>query len=153
MVIEVKKRRKKMSNTINDSTLAFYVVQETPAVRFLASLSDGRTVIQDNREGQANSWVRLAAWLKVNSDVSITGIRLQGPNGIDIKTPSNQQGYFFGYKQNAVWGSALQGSYVGIGYFDGQKVNVSWHRQPLFDYSFTEDRTIANAGFFLIRNT
>lgn len=140
-----------MNETINDSILAFSVTDKTPVVRFLASLSDGRTVIQDDRSTHRHAWARLAEWLKSNPDISITGIRLQGPNSVDIKMPASQSGYFFGQKQHAVWGGP-QLNYIGVGYYDGQKINVAWYRQPKFDHSFTEERTVANAGFFLIQN-
>lgn len=140
-----------MNETVNDSTLAFSVTDKTPVVRFLASLSDGRTVIQDDRHRHRHAWARLAEWLKANPDISITGIRLQGPNSVDIKMPANQSGYFFGQKQHAVWGGP-QSNYIGVGYYDGQEISVSWYRQPKFDHSFTEGRTVANAGFFLIQN-
>ena len=61
------------------------------------------------------------------------------------------KGYFFGNKQHAIWGGP-QSNYAGIGYYDGQKINVVWYKQPRFDHSFTEERTVANAGFFLIIN-
>lgn len=141
-----------MNETVNDATLSFVVTNNTPATRFLASLSDGRTVIQDAGQGQKHAWVRLMAWIKKNPHVSITGIRLQGPNDIDIVVPSNQKGYFFGQKQHAVWGGP-QSTYFGVGYYDGQTVNIVWHRQPKFDNSFTEERTAAKAGFFLIENS
>jgi len=141
-----------MSNTINDSSLAFEVKPETPDIRFLASLSDGRTVIQDDRIGQKNAWIRLSKWIEDNHSISITNLRLQAPNGIDFSTPANQQGYFLGKKQHAIWGGP-QSNYIGIGYYDGQKVNIVWYRQPNFDHSFTEERTVEKAGFFLIKNS
>lgn len=137
--------------TINNDMLSFGVVPSTPVIRFVASLSDGRTVIQDDRPDQRHAWARLAEWLKKNPELSISNMRLQGPNGVDLKMPPNQKGYFFGYKQHAVWGGA-QNNYVGIGYYDGQKINVAWYRQPKFDHSFTEERTVAKCGFFLICN-
>lgn len=140
-----------MSVTVNDNTLAFGVTPATPIVRFVASLSDGRTVIQDDRITERHAWARLAEWLKANPDISISSVRIQGKNGIDIKMPPNQKGYFFGQKQHAVWGGS-QYNYIGIGYYDGQKINVVWYRRPKFDHSFTEERTVANAGFFLIQN-
>lgn len=140
-----------MSKTVNDSALAFDVTDKTPSIRFLASLSDGRTIIQDDRPGQRHSWARLTEWMKNNPDISITGVRLQGPNNVDIKTPPKQKGYFFGQKIFAVQ-NGPQGNYIGVGYYDGQKVSVSWYRQPKFDHSFVEDRTVVNAGFFLIQN-
>ena len=140
-----------MNETVNDQTLAFGVTNKTPAVKFLVSLSDGRTVVQDDRSNERHAWARLEKWLKANPGVSITGLRLQGLKNVDIKMPAYQKGYFFGQKQQAVWGGPQQ-NYIGIGYYDGQVINVVWHRQPLFDHSFSEERTVANAGFFLIQN-
>lgn len=138
--------------TVNNDLISFTVVPYTPKIRFLASLSDGRTVIQDNRPQQRHAWARLAKWLEANKGIAITGLRLQGPGGIDIKMPPNQKGYFFGHKQHAVWGGP-QYNYLGLGYYDRNKVNVVWHRQPKFDHSFTEERTAKSAGFFLIQNS
>ncbi len=140
-----------MGDTRKDSTLAFVATSKTPDIKFVASLSDGRTVIQDDRKNERHAWVRLADWLKINTDISISNIRLQGPKGIDIKMPSNQKGYFFGKRQQAVWGSSQQNC-IGIGYYDGRKVNIVWYLQPKFDSSFTEERDVAKSGFFLIRN-
>ena len=141
----------KMIETINDQKISFVADKATPQVRFLASLSDGRTVIQDDRQGERHAWSRLAEWLKENTTITITGLRMQGPNGVDVNMPSNQRGYFFGNKQMGVWGGSQQG-YCGIGYYDGQMVNVSWHRQPNFDNTVAEERTVAKAGFMLIKN-
>ncbi len=140
-----------MADTINDEKLSFVVTKQTPTVRFLASLSDGRTVIQDNRQSERAAWARLADWMKANPSISITGIRLQGPKGVDVKMPPNQKGYFFGNKHQAVWGGG-QNNYIAVGFYDGNKIEVIWHRQPNFDHAVTEERTVGNAGFFLIRN-
>ncbi len=137
--------------TVNDDSLAFEVNSNTPAIRFLASLSDGRTVIQDDRVDTRHAWSRLSEWMKNNPDISITGLRIQGPGGIAITMPANQSGYFLGYKQSAVW-TGPQANYAGIGYYDGQTVVVSWYRQPKFDNAQSEERTTGNAGFFLISN-
>lgn len=142
---------KKMNKTINDSTLAFNITDKTPLIRFLASLSDGRTVIQDDRFEGKPAWARLSAWLRENPSISITELRLQGPRGFEVKMPSNQRGYFFGNKFQAVW-RGPQADCVGIGYYDGHRVNISWYRKPLFDHSSTEERTRTKAGFFLIEN-
>jgi hypothetical protein len=140
-----------MYNTVNDAILAFAVTDAVPTNRFVVSLSDGRTVIQDDRPKERHAWVRLAKWLGANKDISISNLRLQGPKGVDIPMPPNQKGYFFGQKHMAVWGGA-QFNYIGIGYYDGQKINIVWYRQPGFDHAQTEERTVADAGFFLIRN-
>ena len=146
-----------VSETKNDQTLAFEITPNTPTVRILASLSDGRTVIQDERGPTVrHTWARLDEWLKINRreqklDINITCLRLQGPGGVDISMPPNQKGYFFGQKHTGIWGGP-QANYVGIGYYDGQVVNVSWYKQPLFNGSYSEERTIVEAGFFLIQN-
>ena len=140
-----------MSETVNDNLVSFTTVPYTPKMRFLASLSDGRTVIQDDRPRQRHAWARLAQWLEANKDVTITGLRLQGPRGIDIKMPPGQKGYFFGQKKHVAWGGP-QYDYIGVGYYDGNRVNVVWCRRPKFDHSFTEERTAESAGFLLIQN-
>jgi len=139
------------TETINDHTLAFNVTPDTPSVKFVASLSDGRTVIQDNREGQRHAWARLAEWMKNNKHIFMTELRLHGPNGIDIKMPSGQKGYFFGQKTIGVFGG-FHGNYIGVGYYDGEIVNIMWYRQPKFDQTQAENRTVAKSGFFLIVN-
>ena len=138
--------------TKNDSTIAFSINKQTPVVRFLASLSDGRTVIQDNRKGARHAWARLSEWMKSNKNISISNLRLQGPNGVDITTPKGQKGYFFGQKRGGLLMSKHQYEYIGIGYYDGQKIVITWHCQPEFDSSYTEERDVAKAGFSLIKN-
>lgn len=138
-------------DTTNDEQLSFVVTKQTPPTRFLASLSDGRTVIQDNRPKERAAWARLAEWMKANPSISITEIRLQGPNGVDVKMPPNQKGYFFGNKHQAVWCGG-QNNYVAVGFYDGNTIEVIWHRQPKFDHVIAEKRTVADAGFFLIQN-
>jgi len=140
-----------MVNTQKDSLISFTVAEKTPKIRFLASLSDGRTVIQDNRPKARHAWVRLSEWLKINKNISITGLRLQAPRNINISMPPNQKGYFFGYKKHAVW-NGPQFEYIGIGYHDSSVVNIVWHRKPRFDHTITEDRKPHEAGFFLIEN-
>ena len=140
--------------TKNDQTVAFAVGSSTPRIRFLASLSDGRTVIQDDRPKTRHAWGRLGEWLKANPEICITELRLQGQPGsnIEIKMPSNQLGYFLGFKHQVVWPGASQHTYLGVGYYDGSNVHIVWHRQPRLDHSYTETRSASAAGFFLIKN-
>ena len=132
--------------------LPFTVTAETPDVRFLASLSDGRTVIQGGGTGNAHTWSLLAKFLQENPDIKITCLRLQAPGKDEIVMPSNQAGYYFGRKHIRVFqgGSA---NYIGIGYYDGNKVMMQWHRTPLFDHCIVEEVDPVVAGFFLIKNT
>jgi len=138
--------------SINDDMIAFNVRSDTPDIKFVVSLSDGRTVIQDKRSNATHAWFRLAEWLKANPEISMSNMRMHAPNGIDIKMPPNQKGYFFGQRQHAVWGGS-QATYAGIGYYDGEIINVSWYRLPKFDHCFTEDRKVEDAGFFFIKNS
>jgi hypothetical protein len=46
--------------------VAFNVTPDTPPVRWLASLSDGRTVIQDDRPNTPAAWHRLREFLAAN---------------------------------------------------------------------------------------
>ena len=141
-----------MQTTTGDSTLSFQITPQTPQIRFLASLSDGRTVIQDNRPKERHAWIRLRKWLENNPTIKITGLRLQGPNNINTAMPANQKGYFVGNQNQAVIGGG-QNTYTGIGYYDGYLINIVWYRQPNFDHSITEERDVKKAGFFLIENT
>lgn len=140
-----------MSDTVKDELVEFLVTPNTPVTRFLASLSDGRTVIQDDRPGSPHAWRRLAGWIKSNSHIKITEMRLQLGQRQPIAMPPNERGYCFGKKGVMVQGGS-NSDFVGVGYYDGQNVNLVWYRVPDFGYSFTETRTRENAGFLLIEN-
>lgn len=131
--------------------VAFEVNVNTPDVRFLASLSDGRTVVEDVVEGERHAWIRLSRFMKENPTLSITGLKLQRPNGPEIIMPSNQEGYFIGKKQRKVFPGG-EAEYLGIGFYDGSVVSCSFHKLPNFDHQITEDKTKAKAGFMLITN-
>ena len=132
-------------------SVSFEVNANTPDIRFLASLSDGRTVIENELPGERHAWIRLGKFLKENPTLKITGLKLQRPNGPEIIMPSNQQGYFIGKKQRKVF-PGNEASYIGIGFYDGQVVSCSFYKLPNFDDQFTEDKSRAKAGFMLISN-
>jgi len=129
--------------------VAFEVNGNTPDIRFLASLSDGRTVVEDVVEGERHAWIRLSRFLKENPTISVTGLKLQRPNGPEIIMPSNQQGYFLGKKQRKVFPGG-EAEYLGIGFYDGSVVSCSFYKLPNFDHQITEDKSKAKAGFMLI---
>lgn len=131
--------------------IAFEVNENTPDIRFLASLSDGRTVVEDVVAGERHAWIRLSGFLKENTALSITGLKLQRPNGPEIIMPSNQQGYYMGKKARKVFPGG-ESEYVGIGFYDGTVVSCSFHKLPNFDHQITEDKSKAKAGFMLIEN-
>lgn len=127
------------------------VTADTPDIRFLASLSDGRTAIQQEGTGNKSGWVQLEKFLKENPSLKITGLRLQHPKISEVVMPSNQKGYFYGQKSLKVFPGG-QAHYIGIGYYDGNKVIIKWYRMPNFDSFKTEERAKEKAGFFLIEN-
>ncbi len=131
--------------------VAFEVNANTPSIRFLASLSDGRTVIEDEIAGQRHAWLRLEKFLKANPSLSITGLRLQWPGGKETVMPANQQGYYYGKKARKVHPGG-EASYVGVGYYDGQVVSICYHKLPDCGHQFSEDKTKEKAGFMLIVN-
>ncbi len=131
--------------------VSFQVTDQTPQVRFLASLSDGRTVIQDDRPGQMHAWHRLKEFLAANRGLKITGLRLQGPGGREFTMPGNQPGYCFGFKGRMVFGGGESHS-VGVGYYDGTTCLINWLRLPDLGASITEEQTPEVCGFKLIAN-
>jgi len=139
-----------MSN-LND-TVSFCVTKNTPSIKFLASLSDGRTVIQDDIPNIKSAWIRLQDFLKANPDLKITCLRLQGPNNQMVDMPSNQRGYFFGNKVQKAFPFGGQIDSIGVGYYDGNNVHVRWYNTSNFKNLFNEQRTKAKAGFLLISN-
>lgn len=134
-----------------DNTIAFECNKYTPDIRFLASLSDGRTVIQDDVPGKEAAWKRLAKFIRANREIAITCLRLQSPRADDVTMPSNQKGYMFGNRHRKVFPGGEQ-AFIGIGYYDGVEVHERWFETPSFRPADTGTRTKAKAGFFLIEN-
>lgn len=130
--------------------VAFNVTPQTPEVRFLASLSDGRTMIQDDRPGELHAWHRLAEFLRANPGIKITCLRLQAP-GREVVTPANQPGYVLGMK-GTLANMQVENHYLGIGYFDGQAAVINWLRVPDLAAGHVEQKTREQCGFFLIEN-
>lgn len=77
-----------------------------PKDRWVASLSNGETIYEDNRKDISPSWERLASYCEVNT-LSITNLRLQIAS-TEVKLPSGQQGYL---QKKIAW---LVGSEGGI---------------------------------------
>lgn len=59
--------------------------------RWIVSLSNGETIFSDTRPIEP-TWVRLARYVEDNN-LSITGMRVQFKNGLEVKMPSGQEGY------------------------------------------------------------
>lgn len=135
----------------SESLVAFGVNEYTPALRFLASLSDGRTVIQDDRPGEPHAWHRLKDFLKANPGLAITCLRLQAPHGFDMPTPPNQKGYVFGYASGVLLGAGSI-SKVGIGFYDGTTCLIQWYERNTMQPVNAEQQTTEQCGFKLILN-
>lgn len=140
------------------SNVAFHVNENTPKIRFLASLSDGRTVIEDHIPDQRSAWIRLKEFLKNNKDIKITCLRLQFPNFHkpqevkEITMPANQKGYCFGKKKQVVFPFGGHMEFTCIGYFDGEKAYIQWFNNQNYAETHNEERSKEKAGFFLIEN-
>lgn len=136
----------------SEGRVAFSVTEQTPAVRFLASLSDGRTIIEDTRPGQPHAWHRLKDYLKENNDLSITCLRLQGPGGAERVMPANQKGYVFGYYGGAIPNGPVQVYQIAVGYYDGATCMVHWVAGPQLQDQRVQRQTAEECGFKLIVN-
>jgi len=62
-----------------------------PDNRWIVSLSNGETIFEDKRPIEP-TWARLAKYVKDNR-LSITGMRVQFKNGLEVKMPAGQEGY------------------------------------------------------------
>ena len=130
--------------------ITFEATPQTPPLRFLASLSDGRTVIQDDRPGQLHAWFRLQQFLSANPDLKITALRVQNGSR-EFTLPANQAGYAFGKK--VVYVSQVgDRQCVGAGYLDGECVHMAWLDPETLEMVGAEDQTVGVCGFKLIRN-
>lgn len=64
---------------------------DVPKERWIASLSNGETIYENNFKDELPAWERLGQYCEDN-DLSITSLRLQIA-GTEVKLPSGQQGY------------------------------------------------------------
>jgi len=100
-----------------DYKLAKKVDSTVPRDRWIASLSNGETIYENEIEGEERPWVRLARYVKDN-DLSITNLRLQ-VGSRTVKLPAGQEGYI---QKSIAWGFSNQFSGVSkcIGYVQGK---------------------------------
>jgi len=84
-----------------------------PNERWVASLSNGETIHEDETPGVRPAWERLSEYVKDN-DLSITGLRLFIAN-TEVKLPSGQEGYI---QKKVAWtlGGVVGGTRKCIGY-------------------------------------
>lgn len=132
------------------SRVSFEVAPNTPRLRFLASLSDGTTVIEDSRQGELHAWFRLQDYLREHDGLKITALRVQNGD-MEFCLPSGQEGYAFAKRVIYVF-QAGQVNAVGVGYLDGETVKMTWLHPDTLGVIELQDRSIEQAGFSLIRN-
>lgn len=68
-----------------------HLTEFVPRDRWIASLSNGETIFEDNIPGELSSWDRLREYVKQNK-LAITNLRLQIA-GTEITLPPKQEGY------------------------------------------------------------
>jgi hypothetical protein len=119
---------------------------------FIAKLSNGETVYQDNRKNDRHAWLRLNDFLKANPELKIISLEIIKKNGKMYKSPENQSGYCFGLKKTKVYlapGGEMDS--VCYGHYDGEFCYITWLNSNGKVVS-REKRTKQGAGFFLICN-
>ncbi len=97
--------------------------------RWIASLSNGRTVFMDIVHGQSSAWVRLRDYLKRES-VSITQLRLEA-FGRHVTSVAGSEGYWYCKRACRMMGGGPhdpRGTQVdwGIGYVNEGSVHIQW---------------------------
>jgi hypothetical protein len=98
-----------------DYRLARKVDANVPETRWVASLSNGETIYENNFKDEVPAWERLGRYCNDN-DVSITNLRLQiAGHKEEVKLPSGQQGYI---QKKVAWtvGGTIGGLRHCIGY-------------------------------------
>jgi len=130
--------------------VSFVVNSDTPEMRFLASLSDGTTVIQDAPNGQPHAWLRLVDYVKQNN-LNITGLRLVYKNH-QITLPSNQNGYYFSKRIMTVYPGNNSQTHIGCGYLNQDGINVIWCLEDDIREQRNELMPETKGGNFLVKN-
>lgn len=88
--------------------------------RWIASLSNGETIFEDNLRGVLSAWKRLGAYVK-EEGVAITNMRLE-IGGKQVELPSHQEGYVINGKMQSTgsWSRVC----VCIGYVQGGRARI-----------------------------
>ena len=92
-----------------------------PKSRWIASLSNGETIFEDNRDNEEPAWERLKKYVEEN-DLSITNLRAQFESGRSVPLPAGQEGYIQKKKAWLTTGSA--GVMLCIGYVQGNRAGI-----------------------------
>lgn len=120
-------------------------------VRWLAHLSNGQTIIQDdNRPGvdPPQAWIRLGQYCK-QERVNIVNLSLQFRSHHESPLPANADGYYFINKAVSVNYGPTIGFYI-IGYLKDEQIRVQQWRIPEL-VCYGEEIRLPDGGLSLIR--
>jgi len=101
-------------------TVAKKVTKDVEKDRWIASLSNGETIFEDQLKGTLGAWKRLGAYVKENK-LAITNMRLR-IGGRQVELPSHQEGYVIKGKMQSTgsWSRVC----VCIGHVQGGKARI-----------------------------
>jgi len=104
------------------------------ASRWIASLSDGTTVFEDNTPGQKSAWLRLTEYVDLHK-LKVTNLRLEAYGRSVVLIPykddeGNPQvnGYWHSKQVNALLHSSgiTESQCRGVGILKGKEIWVNW---------------------------
>ncbi len=126
--------------------------ETTPWTRYVASLSDGTTVYQDEIPNLERSWQRLRKYIKLHN-LKITNLELRREKKAITIPGENHRGYCYGNKGTAVAYTGVTDISQCVGWLDKNDMcHLIWVKLPKFIETIKEVRSAKKAGFFLIRN-
>lgn len=124
----------------------------SPGIRYIAKLSDGTEVFQDEIPELEQSWFRLGKYIK-QKKLSIVDLKLcRAEKSITIPG-QNHRGYCVGNRLRFLWPDCVTTNTKFIGWLDQQDVcHVINVALPKFKKTWITTRTVEEMGVFLIRN-
>jgi hypothetical protein len=77
--------------TKTEPYLARNVDQHVKPIRWIASLSNGETIFEDQKSGEISAWERLRSYV-IDNKLAITRLRIQ-LNHLEVTLPAKAEGY------------------------------------------------------------
>lgn len=106
--------------------------------RWLASISDGRTIFQDRTPGKLSAWKRLQETVS-ETDLYLTNVRLEAYGQKIISVPyrhpetgeAQVDGYWFSCKKSLLAHPTHGGEFdfIGLGFIRNGEIYITWVRQ------------------------
>lgn len=127
--------------------------QNIVSAQWIAELSDGTTVYQDDGHPERDSqsaWLRLSMHLK-QTRLTIVSLKLRYRSNIADTLPKNAEGYFFSNMMYSVFGSHSGSCYV-IGYKDGNIIKTEDWLVPNLTLLKTDQRELIFNDFLIVNN-